>query len=191
MLFLAALGGAVWTMASSLWDLAVSNPESVLMKTINSELALSSKSAPGPVAEPLSAARAIAAETEEPEEAAARGWHLRGVVYDLLTLKPLPGCAMTFTDPVGHGREHCATDARGRYRIVLPPLSGRGYQVAIGKSGYAINYLNPATEGVAEMAAESRSELAKDLAKTAAEPASLQPYDKSQFVTDFHLAPIR
>ena len=192
LLFFGALGGVVWTIAASLWDLAQGSSTGVLTKAINSELDSRFKLAPEPETEAVGAApSAAAAEPEEPDEASARGWHLRGVVYDLLTLKPMSGCAMTFTDPVGHSQEHGTTDARGRYRIVLPPLSGRGYLVAIEKSGYAKNYLNPATEDVAQMPAESRAELAHDLAKTAAETASLQPYDERPFVTNFHLAPVR
>lgn len=116
-------------------------------------------------------------------------WRMRGTIYDLVTLRPIPGVRMTFTDNKTNSRAHILADAQGRYRTVLPALPGRGYLVTLAKSGYEKTYLDPGTEGVAEMPLERRRELAKELATLIAEPASLQPNSDTPLVTDFHLAP--
>ncbi|MCR4295384.1 MAG: hypothetical protein NUW21_07600 [Elusimicrobia bacterium] len=118
-------------------------------------------------------------------------WKMRGVIYDLVTLKPVPGVHMIFIDNATNFRAQIKTDSRGRYRAILPALAGRGYLVSLSKTGYLKSYLNPGTEGVAEMPLEQRAELAKELASLIAEPASVQPNSNTPLVTDFHLAPSR
>lgn len=122
---------------------------------------------------------------------AAREWKLRGVVYDLVTLAPVPGATMTFTDNQTNARAQTVTDSKGRYRVILPPLEGRGYLVGIAKPGYEKTYLNPGTEGVSSMDLARREELARELASTLADPASLEPPSEEPFPTNFHLAPKR
>ncbi|MDD5303662.1 MAG: carboxypeptidase-like regulatory domain-containing protein [Elusimicrobia bacterium] len=116
-------------------------------------------------------------------------WKMRGVIYDLITLKPVPGVHMIFTDNVTNSRAQIKTDAEGRYRVLLPTLPGRGYLVTLSKTGYEKSYLDPGTEGVAEMPLERRQEIAKELSSLIAEPASLQPNSDTPLVTDFHMAP--
>ncbi len=116
-------------------------------------------------------------------------WKLRGTVYDLLTLMPVAGARLVLIDNETNLRAVVQTDGQGRYRTILPPLPGRGYAVTISKAGYANSYLNPGTEGVAEMPPERRKELIKDLSSMIAEPASLEPHSGTPLVTDFHLAP--
>ena len=157
-LFFLALGGSVWGVCVSLWDLAGGDTDSVLTNAITARLDSPSQADPGSSEKPLSSDGA--ADPDEPD--AAREWRLRGVVYDLTTLKPLPGCAMTFTDDVAHSQERHVTDVRGRYRITLPALADRGYQLTVEKPGYAKSELGP-----------------------------LQPDDERPLVTDFHLAPVR
>ncbi len=124
-----------------------------------------------------------------PEAKVVNEWKLRGVIYDLVTLKPLPGVSMTFTDNETNSRAVVLTDAKGRYRTILPPLTGRGYLVSLAKSGYAKTYLNPGTEGVSEMTLDRRKELTKELSTSILEPASLQPDSETPLVTNFHMAP--
>ena len=122
---------------------------------------------------------------------APREWRLRGEVYDLTTLKPLAGCAVQFSDPATNRSIKTRTDSSGRYRAIVPPLTdGSGYSVAIEKSGYAPNYLNPGTAGVREMDARRRREMARDLAETlGAAPATVSSESEKPVVTDFYLAP--
>ncbi|PIR19716.1 MAG: hypothetical protein COV48_00445 [Elusimicrobia bacterium CG11_big_fil_rev_8_21_14_0_20_64_6] len=116
-------------------------------------------------------------------------WKMRGVIYDLITLEPVPGVHMIFLDNLTNSRAQIVTDAQGRYRAVLPSLPGRGYFISLSKTGYEKSYLNPGTEGVSEMPLEQRKELAHDLATLIAEPAALQPNGDTPLVTDFHMAP--
>lgn len=116
-------------------------------------------------------------------------WKMRGVVYDLLTLQPVPGVHLIFTDNMTNSRAQIMTDPQGRYRAILPALAGRGYLVSLSKTGYLKSYLDPGTEGVADMTIERRAEIAKELSSMIAEPASLQPNSDTPLVTDFHIAP--
>lgn len=116
-------------------------------------------------------------------------WKMRGVIYDLLTLQPVPGVHMIFTDNVTNSRAQIMTDPQGRYRAILPALAGRGYLVSLSKTGYLKSYLDPGTEGVADMTIERRAEIVKELSSLIAEPASLQPNSDTPLVTDFHIAP--
>jgi hypothetical protein len=129
--------------------------------------------------------------TALPPPKAPTEWKLRGAVYDLTTLKPLAGCTLLFTDSETNRSVKTRTDSAGRYRAVVRPLDGgKGYDVAVEKSGYAPNYLNPATESVREMAPGQRKELARDLSATlAAAPATISTASEKPLVTDFYLAP--
>lgn len=117
-------------------------------------------------------------------------WKMRGVIYDLVTLKPVPGVHMIFTDNATNSRAQLVTDAQGRYRIILPPLPDRGYLVSLSKPGYAKTYLDPGTEGVSEKPLDERKQLAAELATLIKEPSSVQPNSDSPLVTDFHMAPM-
>lgn len=116
-------------------------------------------------------------------------WRMRGVIYDLITLKPVPGVHMIFTDNETNSRAQIKTDEQGRYRAVLPALQGRGYLVSLSKTGYQKSYLDPGTEGVADMPLERRAEIVKELSSLIAEPAALEPNGDTPLVTDFHMAP--
>lgn len=116
-------------------------------------------------------------------------WRMRGVIYDLVTLKPVPGVHMIFTDNETNSRAQIKTDAQGRYRAILPALPGRGYLVTLSKTGYLKSYLDPGTEGVSDMPLERRAEIVKELSSLIAEPAALEPNGDTPLVTDFHMAP--
>lgn len=118
-------------------------------------------------------------------------WRMRGAVYDLVTLKPVPGAHMVFLDNATNSRAQIVTDSRGRYRAILPALSDRGYLVSLSKPGYVKSYLNPGTEGVADMPLDRRRELAQELSTLVAEPFEVHPNSDAPLVTDFHLAPVR
>jgi len=122
--------------------------------------------------------------------APAAEWRLRGVVYDLVTLRPLSGASVVFVDEQSNRRVPTRTDSTGRYRTVVPPLADRGYSVSISKDGYSSTYLDPATGGVRQMPAEQRRALARGLVQTfTAAPASVAAPDARPFATDFYLAP--
>lgn len=123
-------------------------------------------------------------------EEEVREWRLRGGVYDLVTLKPVPRCAMTFADEGSTARLRSSTDSQGRYRVTVPALKNRGYAVALQCQGYASSYLNPGAEGVRAMSEEDRRSLASDLAKALDPPYTLQAYASKPLITDFFVAPL-
>lgn len=118
-------------------------------------------------------------------------WKMRGTIYDLLTLQPVPGVHMIFTDNVTNSKAQIKTDEQGRYKVLLPSLQGRGYLVTLSKTGYEKSYLDPGTEGVSDMPLERREEICRELSSLIAEPASLQPNGGTPLITDFHMAPKR
>lgn len=125
-----------------------------------------------------------------PEAKEAAEWRLRGRIFDLITLAPVPGARVTFMDEPTGARAETSTDAEGRYKTLLPALSGRGYQVKIEKKGYARSYAGPETPGVAELDPASRAELARQLARSVEDPASLEPGGEEPLLTNFFLAPL-
>lgn len=143
------------------------------------------------VRNPRGTPRSVRSQASAPPPKPVTEWKLRGTVYDLTTLKPLASCAIQFTDEARNRSIMTRTDSGGRYRALVPPLSsGRGYGVAIERSGYAPNYLDPGVEGVREMSADQRRNLARGLSATlAAEPATVQSAGEKPVVTDFFLAP--
>lgn len=124
-----------------------------------------------------------------PKRKAVKEWKMRGVIYDLITLKPVPGVLMTLTDNDTNSRAEILSDRQGRYRALLPALSGRGYIVTLSKSGYEPAFLDPETTGVSAMPLARRQALAKDLYALIAAPFTLWPPSEAPLVTDFHLAP--
>jgi hypothetical protein len=117
-------------------------------------------------------------------------WKLRGYVYDLVTLQPVPHCKIILSDLETNAHLETATDAGGRYRAILPPLPGRGYLVEISASGYAAAYLNPGTEGVPNKPLGERQGLCRELGTAVLQPASLEPHAADPLVTDFYIAPV-
>jgi hypothetical protein len=127
---------------------------------------------------------------QPPPPEVVREWKLRGTVYDLATLKPLPGVQLTFADEGTNRSIRTRSDASGRYRVIVPPLDGRGYAVTADKKGYSPNYLDPGTEGVQEKDEADRKSLSRDLSSTlSATPFTVQSAGAKPLVTDFYLAP--
>lgn len=123
-------------------------------------------------------------------EKVVRSWRLRGSVYDLTTLRPLPDCEITLVDEKSNRRIETRTDASGRYRTVVPALADGGYVVGISKEGYSPAYLDSAQDGVPTMSPSQRGALARDLAKSfTSQPASIQTANAAPLITDFYLAP--
>lgn len=125
-----------------------------------------------------------------PRPTPAKEWRLRGKVYDLETLRPVPGCAMVFLDAQTNARYQTSTDARGLYRMIVPPLQSRGYAVRISHGGYASSYLNPGVENIPQMPREERRQLSQEIANSLEPPYTVQPYGSKPLVTDFYIAPL-
>lgn len=133
--------------------------------------------------------QAVEIAAEKPAEV-VKEWKLRGVIYDLETLKPVEGCTMVFFDVSANARFETMTDDQGRYRVIVPQLGERAYKVKIAHQGYASSYLNPGTENVPKMDQEYRRQLVQELGKSLEGPYSVQAYGSRPLVTDFYIAPL-
>jgi hypothetical protein len=116
-------------------------------------------------------------------------WKMHGVVYDLITLKPVPGVHLIFTDNMTSRRVPIDADSQGRYRALLPLLVGRGYIVTMSKPGYKSTYLDPGIEGVSSLPLERRRELVRDLSSLISQPYLFEPDSGAPLVADFYLPP--
>lgn len=122
----------------------------------------------------------------------AKEWKLRGVVYDLVSLKPVPKMTLVFKDAALNRRYETMTDAQGRYRVAIPPLPDkRGYAVSLVHPDYAAAYVNPDAEHVADKEDSERREMAKELARSMDAPYTVQAYSAAPVVTDFYAAPLK
>lgn len=175
-LLFGGLAFVIWTMSQFLWRTAEKGAGPLEVQT-----------PPPPVSAP--APGIVSVMGAPAKRKSADEWKLRGVIYDLVTLAPVPGVHIIFTDNATNSRAQIVSDAKGRYRVVLPPLAGRGYLVSLSKPGYHKTYLNPGTEGVSDMPLERRQELARELSALIGDPASLQPNSDTPLTTDFHMAP--
>ncbi|MEK7232814.1 MAG: hypothetical protein AAB268_03290 [Elusimicrobiota bacterium] len=116
-------------------------------------------------------------------------WKIHGVICNLITLKPVPGVHMIFTDNTTNLRIQIDADPQGRYRALLPALVGRGYVVTMSKPGYESTYLDPGIQGVASLPRERRLELARDLSSLLSKPFLFEPDSGEPLVADFYLPP--
>ncbi|MDD5655840.1 MAG: carboxypeptidase-like regulatory domain-containing protein [Elusimicrobia bacterium] len=132
----------------------------------------------------------ISAEVVRKAPPPVKEWRLRGFVYDLMTLEPLAGARLEFSELGSNDRYDTVTDARGRYRTVLRPLAEGGYSASISLAGYSATYLDPGTEGVREKSAAERRVLCRELSDVVLRPAALRPHGGDPLVTDFYLAPL-
>ncbi len=204
-IFFAGLGLAVWTFGEYLWKTAVDSTETVSVgkETVDRPAegrvvrglhgdARSPVDAPA-LEEPAGSVSVVpeVAEVAPQRKAVVTEWRMRGAIYDLITLKPVPGVNMIFTDNETNSRVQIQTDELGRYRAILPPLAGRGYLVTLSKPDYEKSYLNSGAKGVGQMTLARRKKLAKELSSSIVEPALLEPRSAAPLVTDFHLAPTR
>ena len=119
----------------------------------------------------------------------ASSWHLRGVVYDLVSLNPVAECEVTLFDRPSYSRYTFTTDLQGRYSVMVPALPHGGYKAMLFKTGYASSYLNPAAPA-RRMSAADRRLLASDLAKDSTGIYEIQSRRHGTLRTDFYLAPI-
>ncbi|MFH2202112.1 MAG: carboxypeptidase-like regulatory domain-containing protein [Elusimicrobiota bacterium] len=79
-----------------------------------------------------------------PEEKITK-WTIGGEVYDLLSLKPVKGAQLVFTDKAKGSRYKTKTDAKGRYTIKLPKLKDDGYELVVKHRRYRGVYLEEET----------------------------------------------
>ncbi|MEQ1919964.1 MAG: carboxypeptidase-like regulatory domain-containing protein [Elusimicrobiota bacterium] len=202
-LFFVGFAFFIWSLGQYLWRTAEEG-----VKTVSAGIkpAVAGASSQGGADAPQSSAPFVPTESEAPAEPEGPGtvsimaseppktqivreWKMRGTIYDLITLSPVPSAQLTFTDNDTNARALIQADSRGRYRAILPSLAGRGYVVTLAKPGYAKSYLDPGTEGVASMPLERRKEIVKELSSLISEPSTIEPNSGAPLVTNFYIAP--
>ncbi len=190
-LLLGGLAFVIWSLGRSLWTRVEDDAKTVqaVVKT-TSDAAFISETRKHPEEDEEPGAVSIMPEEASPAKI-VREWKMRGVIYDLVTLKPVPGVDMILTDNETNARVQIRTDSLGRYRAILPSLAGRGYLVTLSKPDYEKSYLDSGVKAVGRMSLARRKKLARELSSLIAEPAALEPRSEAPLVTDFHLAPSR
>ena len=85
---------------------------------------------------------------------------VRGTVYDLLTLKPVPGAQVIFTARSSGRSVHARTDSAGRYTLNLARSSEGGFEAAIIRKDYPDKYLEENDPPYRTMGLKRRQEAA-------------------------------
>jgi len=75
-----------------------------------------------------------AVEVQTPEKSTK--WVVGGEVYDLLSLNPVRGAVLVFTDRLKGKRYETKTNSKGRYTIKLPKLKNDGYDLEVRHRSY-------------------------------------------------------
>jgi hypothetical protein len=120
----------------------------------------SAPQAPEPAPEPRSRRRA--APKPKPE-----GWRVEGQVYDLFSLKPLPGTRIVFQDKNTGDAHTAASDAKGRYVVYLPKVREGGYEVTVSRKGYSDSYFEEMAPPYRSQSIARRREAAEQLSESA------------------------
>jgi len=108
------------------------------------------------------------AAAETPAAAPARSdWSVRGLVYDLFTLKPVAGARVTFTSRESGQVIVTRSDAAGRYSLLLPRVSAGGYDITVRHGRYQQTYLEENEPPYRSMSDERRQEAASQLLQSA------------------------
>lgn len=136
------------------------------------------------------AAPAASAGAPKPAGKSTR-WTLRGQVFDLLSLKPVAGAALTFTDTFSGAAYRAQSDAQGAYVVDVPKGSGAAYQVAVRRRGYKADYLEDSEPTFLTRAPAARREAAREMERSAVLHVPLSPppeADEAAF--NFALVPL-
>jgi hypothetical protein len=86
-------------------------------------------------------------------------WALRGWVYDLMTLKPVPSASFVVRGPNGGLFASFASDPDGRYLVILPRVEDGGYTILSSQPGYAAPVYDESDIPYAQLSASERREL--------------------------------
>lgn len=129
------------------------------------------------------------AELEDlPEAHLPNEWKVSGGVFDLISMKPLAGCSITFTNQGGNRKYEIRTNASGHYKIRLPPLDEQGYEVVIAKAGYTRTFMDASAASLKTMSRAQRVDMAGNLLVTPQTAPQVRAYDEP-VAADFYLAP--
>lgn len=103
---------------------------------------------------------AAGATQASPRADAGNLWVFEGMAYDLISLGPVVGLKMIFTDPSGNILTEIATNNQGSYRVALWALSNGGYHLSAGHPDYLEKYLDELTPPFRQISKQRRLFLA-------------------------------
>ena len=69
-------------------------------------------------------------------------WTFEGLVYDLITLRPVPQAQVSFRGLGSTDFSDTVTDAKGRFKIILAPAAGGGYNLTAKHPDYLDGYID-------------------------------------------------
>ncbi len=118
-----------------------------------------------------------------PAAAPARNdWSVRGLAYDLFTLKPVAGAQVSFTSRDSGEVFRARSDAAGRYGLRLPRVSSGGYDIAVRHIRYQQIYLEENEPPYRSMSGERRQEAASQMLQSAVLHIPFLPAPEEQTV---------
>lgn len=118
-------------------------------------------------------------------------WTLRGQVFDLLSLKPVPGAALTFTDTFSGAVYRGQSDARGAYAVAVPKGEGTAYQVSVRRRGFKPDYLEDSEPTFLTRGPAARRESAREMERSAVLHVPLSPpLEADEAAFNFALVPL-
>lgn len=118
-------------------------------------------------------------------------WTLRGQVFDLLSLKPVPGAALTFTDTFSGAAYRVQSDARGAYAVEVPKGQGTAYQVSVRRRGFKTDYLEDSEPTFLSRGPAARREAAREMERSAVLHVPLSPpLEADEAAFNFALVPL-
>lgn len=102
----------------------------------------------------------------DPDAVPEGKWVIKGLVHDLFDVKPVSGAKLLFIDRAGEGRFSARTDAKGRYRLLVP-ASSVGYELRISHPRYKKDYIEDGDPPLRLKSAALREQAAYDAASSA------------------------
>ena len=114
---------------------------------------------------------------------------MRGKIYDLLSLKEIPGCKIVFIHPETSARYETSTFADGGYKTTVPSLAKGGYDVAFSHPEYHSSFLMSTHQQAARLPAAQRRREAERLVGVLNKPVELSADGKKPAQSEFFLIP--
>lgn len=156
-----------------------------------------------PAASPSAAAPSSPSSAQEPSYTSApppslykskeapTKWKISGRVYDLITLKPVAGASVSFTEPETGKRREVKTGKDGRYSVALPSLKEGGYAPELSHPAYRPGFLEEGEVPYREQGESRRIEAAQLLRENVIMHVPLSPPEGESALTyDAVLTPV-
>jgi hypothetical protein len=119
--------------------------------------------AAAPPEDPVALQSASPADEKALAAAGIKGrWRMVGRVFDLMTLKPVPGARLIFKDPSTRRSYKAKADAQGRFKAAVPS-NVDGYNLSVGTPKYRSVYMEDWIPSVTLLPREKRQEIAQEL----------------------------